>query len=80
MTQDRAAELRRDLQATVTAYRARLSLPPTVENLRMAEELEDELYHAGLALQALGLTGPGGGESETSDKAETASVLFLHTL
>ena len=56
MTAERDAELlRRDLQATVTAYRARLSLPPTKENLRAAEELEDALYHAGLALQALGL-------------------------
>ena len=55
MTKDRESELRRDLQATVTAYRARLAGPPTKENLRIAEEIEDTLYYAGLALQSLGL-------------------------
>ena len=47
-------DLRKQVQALVTAYRARLSCPITEENLREAETLEDELYHVGLALRALG--------------------------
>ena len=33
-------ELRKQIQATVTAYRARLAGPPTEENLRIAEARE----------------------------------------
>ena len=47
-------DLRSEIQATVTAYRARLMGPMTAENMKAAEELEDQLYHAGKALRALG--------------------------
>ena len=38
-------DLRSEIQATVTAYRARLTGPMTADNMRAAEELEDQLYH-----------------------------------
>ena len=47
-------DLRSEIQATVTAYRARLTGPMTADNMKAAEELEDQLYHAGKALRALG--------------------------
>ena len=47
-----------ELNATATVYRGLLTLPPTPENIAKAEVLEDQLYHAGLALKALDRPAP----------------------